>query len=371
MHDIQGNASLFDKELRSTGRAGIEDMINAVRRSGFYEVAGSGGHDREKGGTLNHSLWVLHVAREELKKNAGKYPGVTDDSLIIVCLLHDLGNTSPKVAYHRYFGHGRRSALIVDRVRRHHGLDVSDVELAAIRFHRGHHIKDDFDKKLDAFGKTPLIRLLKHADWTAAGVFNGTPFGGRRIDRIMGERSHVEWNVVYAPSVKYWYLDNRRENNEVIHTSKGDVATKSLDRKKTVRQSYAVALYGMATYDLLFMKDEAGGIGVMTTVEYNDDYDGSLYRTDGRGFNYRKAMLYYSAYGVWAPAYYVAVEDRNGEWSVIEIKINHGTSPMCKEFHIRHLVAQHCKSEADAVHAVREGNHGVDLRNGYFLKVTI
>lgn len=365
------NNTLFEDELRSTGRAGIEDMIKAVRRSDFYEVAGSGGHDREKGGTLNHSLWVLHVAREELKKNAGKYPGVTDDSLIIVCLLHDLGNTSPKVAYHRYSGHGRRSALIVDRVRRHHGLDVSDVELAAIRFHRGHNIKDDFDKKLDAFSKTPLIKLLKYADWTAAGVFNCTPFGKQRIDRIMGKRSHVECNVVYAPSVKYWYLDYRRMNNDVIHTSKGDVALKSLERKKTVCQCYVAVLYGMAAYDLLFMKDETGGIGVMTTVEYNDDWDGSLYRTDGKGFNYRKAVLYYNAYGVWAHAYYVAVEDRNGEWSVIEIKNGKRKDPNYPEFHQRHLIAQHCKSEADAVHAVREKHHGVNLRNGYFLRMKI
>ena len=371
MSDIKTNSDLFEKEMRSTGRAGIEDMIKAVRKADFYKACGHGGHDLVEGGTLNHSLWVLYVAREELKKKASKYPGVSEDSVIIVCLLHDLGNTSPKVAYHHYYGHGRRSAKIVDRVRRHYGLDVSDVELAAIRFHRGHKIIDDFDRRLDAYSKTPLIKLLKYADWTAAGVFDGMSTGHRRMDQIMGTRDTQICNVVYVPSVMYWYLDWRLSNEDTIPTPKGAVDKATLDRKKVVYQQYAVMLYGFDTYDLLFVKDEAEGIGIMTAVEYGFGH-GDLYRTDGKGFGYKEAVLYYNSFGVQAPACYVAVEDRNGEWAVIEIKRGRGNGTNGREFHERHLIARNWQSEADAVRAVRNRPyHAVDLRNGYFVRAKI
>lgn len=375
MNDIQANTALFEKELRSSGRAGIEDMIKAVRKSGFYNVGGSGGHDLEKGGTLNHSLWVLFVARGELKKHPEKYSGVTDDSLILVCLLHDLGNTSPSVAYHRYYGHGKRSALIVDRVKRHHGLVISDVELSAIRFHRGHHIKDDFDKRLDAFSTSSLIKLLKYADWTAAGVFNGVPFGSSEINYLLNSHEKYDFEVTYLPSVKYWYCDTRTMSDGLYPTPKGIVDPSTLSRKKVVEDFYAIQVYGsMSSYDLRFMKDETGGIGVFTTVDFRDDF-GSLYRSDGTGFGYKKAVLYFNKYGrIFAPAYYLAVENMRGQWSMIKITLKgvYDFQQTYKEFEERHLIAGNCQSEADAVRAVRNMKHrAVDLKNGYFFRIPI
>ena len=372
MNDIQNNIVLFEKELRSTGRAGIEELVKAVKKSGFYEVAGSGGHDREKGGTLNHSLWVLYVARAEFKKNPEKYSGVTDDSLIIVCLLHDLGNTSPSIAYHKYYGHGKRSALIADRVKRHHGLEISDMELSAIRFHRRHYIENDFDRHLDTYSNSPLIKLLKIADWTAAGVFNCVPFGSRKIEHLLESRDVCEQEVTYVPSVKYWYFDTRTMSDGLYPTPKGIIDPSTLSRKKVVKLIYAIQLYGaMSSYDLRFLKDETGGIGIMTIVDFNDDW-GSLYRTDGQGFNYKKAVLYYNDRGrIFAPAYYVAVENKYGEWSMIEITRKSHSRGQYREFEERHLIAQNCKSESDAVLAVRKKDHGVDLKNGFFIRIKI
>ena len=375
MNDIQANTALFEKELRSSGRTGIEDMIKAVRKSGFYDVGGSGGHDFEKGGTLNHSLWVLFVAREELQKHPERYSGVTDDSLILICLLHDLGNTSPSVAYRRYSGHGRRSALIVDRVRRHHGLDISDVELAAIRFHRGHHVKDDLDKRLNAFSASPLIKLLKYADWTAAGVFNGVPFGSSQIKQLLERRDVYEREVSYAPSVKYWYYDTRTMSDGLYPTPKGIVDPATLNMKRIVDDFYGIQLYGaMSSYDLRFMKDETGGIGVFTTVDFCDDF-GSLYRSDGTGFGYKRAVLYFNKYGrIFSPAYYLAVENQRGEWSMIKITLKGvcDFKQTYKEFEERHLIARNCQSEAEAVRTVRNMKHrAVDLKNDYFFRIPI
>lgn len=76
-------------------------------------------------------------------------------------------------------------------------------------------------------------------------------------------------------------------------------------------------------------------------------------------------------YGPHAHAHYAAVEERNGEWAVIEI--THGAkSGGYTEFHERHLEARNCKTEAEALDAIRGMHHGVDLRNeDFFFRIVI
>lgn len=356
------NVAEFEKELRSTGRAGIESLIKAVRRSGFYKVAGKGGHNCEKGGILNHSLWVLYAARVELKNHPDKYQGVTEDSMILACLLHDLGNTSPWRAFHFYRGHGKRAAQIVDRVKRYHGLDISDIELSAIRFHRGRRIKDDFDRKLDVYGHSPLLHLLKYADRTAKGVFDGVPYGTPMTDSVPGHRETAEYEVVYIPSARYWYLDTRTGLDGLFNTPKGTYHISSLKMKKVVRQFFAVNLFSESSCDLLFMVESDGGIGVMTAVT-GCDSRGAVYRTDRNRFHYTSVVMYYNSHGgIYSPACYIAAEEKNGEWTMI--KISRGVD--CRE-----TVVLNCKTESEAVQAVKNRHGGVDLENGYFLRVEV
>jgi len=364
MMNDRENILRFEKELRSTNRLGIENLIIKIRATGFYEVGGSGGHDLGKGGTLNHSLWVLDVARIEQKKNPGQYGSISDSSLVLVCLLHDLGNTSRNKSFYQYSGHGRRSALIADYVRRVDLLDISDVELAAIRFHRGNRIVDDFDKRLYVYTGSPIIKLLKRADWIAAGVFNNIPYGSRAIESVLCNRNPVELKVQFVPSVRYWYLDTRGINPGYFQTKKGNIVPSALSIEKNVISCCFVALYAFGAYDLLFLKDQTGGMGIMTTVEYEQEY-GALYRSDGRGFSYRKAVLYYNRYQ-FANAYYLAVEDKEGVWSVIRITPGGKPKGNYGEFHERHLVARGCQSESDALDSVRKMRHGIDLRNADF-----
>ena len=68
--------------LRSTGRKGIENVIELLENSNFFTV-GSHSHHRYEGGTADHSLETLEFARRHGK-------GVDENSLIITSLLHDI-----------------------------------------------------------------------------------------------------------------------------------------------------------------------------------------------------------------------------------------------------------------------------------------
>lgn len=79
----------FVKELRDTGREGIDKLISAMEQGGFFEAPCSGGHHlATEGGLLEHSLNVLDCARELNNALKGK---IEDSSVVIVALLHDLG----------------------------------------------------------------------------------------------------------------------------------------------------------------------------------------------------------------------------------------------------------------------------------------
>ena len=60
---IERNRGLYIKEFKATGRSGVEHIISYLDSHHFFE-ARCNGHDREPGGTANHSLWVLKFARE-------------------------------------------------------------------------------------------------------------------------------------------------------------------------------------------------------------------------------------------------------------------------------------------------------------------
>ena len=81
----------FNTELRNTNRAGIDNLINAMERGGFYEAPCSGKkiyHLAERGGLLKHSLNVLEYSR---KLNEAFGSPVPDESIVIAACLHDLG----------------------------------------------------------------------------------------------------------------------------------------------------------------------------------------------------------------------------------------------------------------------------------------
>lgn len=360
----------FINELLCTLRIGIDLFIKELDDTDFY-TSKCVGHDHYEGGTVSHSLWVLYVARNLLSKKSSDYPGVSDTNLVIVCLLHDLGDIHRGV-HHR--GHGRKAALFLKDVKKKFGLEITDEELAAIRFHRGHRIVDEFDKQLDQFGKTPLIRILKKADHIAAGVMNDIPFGVKPIDTPLTSKEIFRHTAIFNPAVKHWYIDTDSSSLNEYPTRKGTVNPALLPQRMMAEQFFGLNLFHFCAYDLLICKDINGQLAVFTVVSASMGY-GDLYRTDRKGFGYKKVIIYFNRFSPSARAHFVVTESVRGHWSVVEL-----TNPIEKwdktrllscdmadesynEFIRRKLIVRGCKSEGEALEAFRKSHHGIDLRN--------
>ena len=357
------NKTTFEQELSSTGRTGIDKLIEELRETDFYQCF-CGGHDRYKGGTLNHSLWVLLAARKTFESRPDRYPGVSDDSLIIVCLLHDIGDIRNKY-HHLGNGHGRKAALILREMKAKYGLHITNEEMAAIRFHRGHRIVDNFDKYLAAFDNTPLIRLLKHADHSAAGAMNNVRFGAK-LDSPICYREKFIGEFFYNSSAQHWYLDTRPILPDSYPTRHGPVRRESLIGPITAKSVLGVNLYGFS-FDIRIHKDSHGRLGVFTTVQPSMG-DGDFYRSDRHGFGYKSVVVYYNKYNDRVKtAHYIATENEKGLWSII--KLQRGEPKPNKaylDFVERSLITKGHPTEKDALYAFRKAHHGIDLNNKVF-----
>ena len=132
--------------LRSTGRPGVESVIDYLEKSSYFK-RGCYGHHKEYGGLAQHSLEVY----EHMLAHAG---GLPSDSIAVAGLFHDLGKTARRDGH----GHGQRSVDILDRL----GFVLTADERTAIGRHH--------DKSLD-FITCPLRRVLTLGDMSSTGAW--------------------------------------------------------------------------------------------------------------------------------------------------------------------------------------------------------
>ena len=149
--------TIVETLLRQTGRANIDKLLSIMERHGYYSVP-SNNHHHRWAGTLHHSLEVLLYA---LKHN--KYH-VPKDSLIIVCLLHDICKIH---GYRHINGHSKRSIKLIQDVANVH---LNSNEYYAIKYH----MKDakkvkKYCKNYMLVIKSPLWKLMRSADSYSAG----------------------------------------------------------------------------------------------------------------------------------------------------------------------------------------------------------
>ena len=86
----ENHITAFNNALRNTHRDGVDTLIEAMYAGDFYNAPCSGAHHLSRpGGLVEHSLNVLDAARALNK--AWDSPIEDEESLVIVCLLHDLG----------------------------------------------------------------------------------------------------------------------------------------------------------------------------------------------------------------------------------------------------------------------------------------
>lgn len=200
--DKEKNKQEFEELLRSTGREGVDDVIDYLEKEGFFEAPASAGHHLNvPGGLCQHSLNSCRVGLtiwEGMQKLDAAAAAVKRESVIIATLLHDVCKTDVyqrttrkrknkatgqwedtqgyKVSYKNFpMGHGEKSVILLLLA----GLELYDDEMLAIRWHMG-----AFGLNLNSYEdernydtarmEYPLCAIVQCADSLAAAVMETT-----------------------------------------------------------------------------------------------------------------------------------------------------------------------------------------------------
>ncbi len=200
--DTKKNQQEFEALLRSTGREGIEYVIEDLEKDGFFEAPASSDHHLNiQGGLCQHSLNVCKAGLmiwEGLKTlDPSGVNNVKRESVIIATLLHDVCKTNIykrtvkkrknklgqwedsegyRVSYKDFpMGHGEKSVIMLLCS----GLELHDDEMLAIRWHMGAwginmNSYEDLRNYDTAPQKYPLCSIIQSADSLAAAIMETT-----------------------------------------------------------------------------------------------------------------------------------------------------------------------------------------------------
>ena len=200
--DTKKNQQEFEALLRSTGREGIEYVIEDLEKDGFFEAPASSGHHLNiQGGLCQHSLNVCKTGLmiwEGLKTlDPSGVNNAKRESVIIATLLHDVCKTDIykrtvkkrknklgqwedsegyMVSYKDFpMGHGEKSVIMLLCS----GLELHDDEMLAIRWHMGAwginmNSYEDQRNYDTARQKYPLCSIIQSADSLAAAIMETT-----------------------------------------------------------------------------------------------------------------------------------------------------------------------------------------------------
>ena len=179
----------FIELLRSTKREGIENLLNFLEKSDFYTApASTRFHGSFEGGLLEHSMKVYEILKHKVK-NSLLDLNVSDDTLIIIALLHDICKVNfykvdyrnaknergewEKVPYYTVddtipYGHGEKSVMMITEY-----MKLTVEEKYCIRWHMGFtEPKEAYNTLGQAFKKFPLALILHEADLEATYFYN-------------------------------------------------------------------------------------------------------------------------------------------------------------------------------------------------------
>ena len=188
----------FIELLRSTGRQGIEEVINYLEESGFFTApASTKYHLSFEGGLMEHCMNVYNMAVAMRGPIVAMKPEMEEKlpekSIIIAALLHDVckakiykktkkwdfGKDGNPVEQEKYttnysempFGHGEKSVIILLDL----GLKMTVDEMVAIRWHMGawdlsfqsYEAKSNINESGNRY---PLLSLIQAADNMATHI---------------------------------------------------------------------------------------------------------------------------------------------------------------------------------------------------------
>jgi hypothetical protein len=192
----QDKINLFESLLMSTGRSGMDKVIEYLRKTDFYTAPASAKyHSNYDTGLLDHSLMVYNLAEAFFEKMKMIDPelaiSIPEESIIVSALLHDVckicfyrktikwkkNEHNDWMQYDGYeiedsfpIGHGEKSVIMLLKL----GLDINPCEMLAIRYHMGFWGESNTEFKnamKSAIKMCPLVVLLQQADCASTMMF--------------------------------------------------------------------------------------------------------------------------------------------------------------------------------------------------------
>jgi len=171
----------FIKLLKQIDREGMENLIEFLNRSDFFEApASTRFHGNFKGGLLEHSMKVYEILKTKTEDS---------DSVKIIALLHDICKVNyyktdyrnakneqgvwEKVPYYTVddlipYGHGEKSVMMISEF-----IKLTPEERYAIRWHMGFtEPKELYGTIGQAYKKYPIALLMHEADLEATYFYD-------------------------------------------------------------------------------------------------------------------------------------------------------------------------------------------------------
>lgn len=188
----------FDDLLRSTGRKGIDKLIEYLHTTDFYTApASTRFHSSYEGGLLQHSLNVYDSLSQMFKYEPWSKLGIPEETLIITALCHDLckanfykvemrnrKNDAGKWEQYPFYivddqnpyGHGEKSAMIASNF-----IKLTADERYAIRWHMGFsEPQPNYQYVGKAMEMYPLVVAIHEADLNATYLMESGETNGRQ-----------------------------------------------------------------------------------------------------------------------------------------------------------------------------------------------
>ena len=172
--------------LKSVNREGIDKLIAYIEKTDFFKApASTKFHGNYEGGLLEHSLNVYYILKEKLShKPYSEIVQVSEDTIILITLLHDLCKTNYYTVDYRNkknadgvwvkepyytvndtipYGHGEKSVMMISKF-----IELNMEEMYVIRWHMGFtEPKELYNTISSVYEKFPLALALHEADLEA------------------------------------------------------------------------------------------------------------------------------------------------------------------------------------------------------------
>ena len=179
----------FLELLRKVNREGINELIEFIQKTDFFKApASTRFHGDHEGGLVEHSIKVYEILKHKVETNIEPIK-VSEESLIIIALLHDLCKANfykvdyrnaknalgvwEKVPYYTVddtipYGHGEKSVMMITEY-----MKLTPEEKYCIRWHMGFtEPKEQYTTLGLAYKKYPLALLTHEADLEATYFYN-------------------------------------------------------------------------------------------------------------------------------------------------------------------------------------------------------